>query len=177
MSEVKPNELESLKQFCDNANIPYHANISLAKLKEKVQMFHDEQAKRDVKRALDNQGASEIEKIRQDALKLIRVRVACMDPNKQQWEGEYLTTGNSVVGTVTRMIPFGIEWHVEQILFNMMKDQKFRQSYDVPDGQGGKTRKNRFVPSYSIEVLPPLSEQELSELAHQQATRGSVKDD
>jgi hypothetical protein len=59
----------------------------------------------------------------------------------------------------------------------MLKAKKFRQSYDVPDGKGGKIRKNRFVPEFAIEDLPDLTQVELDALAKDQTARGAIDKD
>lgn len=177
MTEIKQNELESLKLFCDNAGISYHASIGLEKLREKVEKFHAAVEEKEIAKAVENEGANEREKIRKEALKLVRIRLTCMDPNKRDHTSEIFSAGNSILGSVTRVIPFGVDWHCEQILLNMIQEKVFRQSYEVPDGRGGKIRKNRFVPSYSVAILPKLTLDELKDLAQQQAARGSIDEE
>ena len=175
--DMQQQEIDALKLLCDNASISYHPSIGLDKLREKVAAYEKAKETKEIKTALANQGVAKINASRLDALKLIRVRVACMNPDKREYQGEYFTASNRAAGTVTRMVPFGVDWHIESILLDMLQDKVFRQSYDVPDGKGGKARKNRFVKAYAIEILPALTTEELKELSASQLARNAITED
>lgn len=178
-NEMVQNELDELKQYCDDNGIGYHPSIGLDKLRIKIDAFHSaqatEEAKESVKESQVKSKAQRQAEKRNNARKLVRCRITCMNPHKREWPGEYVTVSNAL-GTWKRMIPFnGEPWHVENIMFEALKARVFRQSYDVPDGKGGKVRKNRFVSEFAIEVLDPLTEQELKELAADQKARGAIE--
>ena len=45
-------------------------------------------------------------------------------------------------------------------------------SASLPNGE--KTRKGKLIKEFNIEILPPLTEQELKDLAKEQAARHSI---
>jgi hypothetical protein len=44
----------------------------------------------------------------------------------------------------------------------------------VPDSRGNKVRKGKLIKEFAIEELPPLTKEELAELAQRQAMSKSV---
>ena len=120
-----------------------------------------------------------------DMKALVRIRITCLNPAKDNWTGEVFTVGNSVIPPITRFIPFtatdGI-WHVERIFLDFLRNRKYQQMSER--SRTGKQKhygvdytKNKLKPEFKIEELPPLTEQELEELASFQAANGSVQTD
>jgi hypothetical protein len=119
--------------------------------------------------------------VRAKALRLVRVRITNLDPNDQQLPGAIITVMNKYTGKVSRFISFGDEnnagTHVEQILINFLKQQKFTLHKPKKDSVFGvKSYITRTVPKYAIEELPPLTEKELKELATQQRASHAISD-
>ena len=108
--------------------------------------------------------------------KLVRIRVTCMNPNKSQWEGEIFSVGSAKLGTFKKYVPFNAEegWHVPQIIVDAIKERKFTQFYTVRGPQGQKIRKGKLVPEFNIEILPPLTQAQLKELARKQAMQNAA---
>ena len=112
---------------------------------------------------------------RKDAGKLIRCRVTCMNTNKKDWEGELFSVGSSKLGTFKKFVPFNDEpYHIPQIIFDSMKERKWSSFYSVKGQKGGTIRKSRLINEFAIEVLPPLTPDELKDLAQRQAMSGSI---
>lgn len=173
--ELQLDELELLKGRADDMGIKYHPSISLDKLKAKIAEASEPKEKEPTVLALTK---NERRKAHIDeANKLIRVRVVNMNPNKRDWKGEFITVSNSVVGTIKRYVEFDVEWHVPNFVYKTLLSRKFRITKDESDGKGGKISKNRFMPEFSVEVLPQLSETELKALAADQAKRGAIDKD
>lgn len=112
--------------------------------------------------------------LRKTALRLVRVRIANVNPAKKDLPGEVLTTGNKYIGTVKRFVPFGEltddGWHIEQCLLDMMRERKFLQIRHKRDRRTGtNVTETRYVREFSIEELPPLTQEELDRLARTQA--------
>lgn len=107
---------------------------------------------------------------KRDLLKLIRVRITCHDSSKSAWEGKPFSGGNDIIPSITRYIPFGREWHCEQILLNIIKEERYtmRTSKKV---NGKLVTTAQTVPTYNVEILPPLTEKEIKQLAVQQAAK------
>ncbi len=171
--DIAMTELDTLKQLAENKGIEFHPNIGLDKLKTKIAEYDKRFAKaiEEPKRSSKMAAREEARKV---AMKLIRVRIACMDPSKREWQGEWLSVGNSLLGFHTKYVLFDHEYHLTQFMVDNLKDRKFRMSKDIPDGKGGKISKNFFPNAYNVEILTPLDKKQLAELAADQAKRGAV---
>ncbi|TXH17424.1 MAG: hypothetical protein E6R03_03985 [Hyphomicrobiaceae bacterium] len=110
-------------------------------------------------------------RLRKEAMKLVRIRVTCMNPAKKEWEGETFTAGNSVTGTVTKYVPFNIDdgWHVPNIIYKMMRRRECQTFVNVRGPDGKSVKRGKMIREFAIEVLDPLSPQELHDLAQRQA--------
>lgn len=112
--------------------------------------------------------------LRKSSLALVRVRITNLNPAKKNIPGEILTVANNILGTVRRYIPFGEQtedgWHVEQILLDMMRERKFLQIKQKRDKRTGvMITSTDYVREFAIEVLEPLTQEELDRLARTQA--------
>lgn len=191
MSETQDNEVQSemtaqdelaaLKSRADMMGISYHPSIGLEKLREKVNNALTGAAEKTEEPAVVDP-AAETEnqrntRLKREASKLVRIRVTCMNPAKKEWEGEIFSVGNAVVGSFTKYVPFNVDegWHVPQMIYQMIKDRECQIFYTVADSRGNKTRKGKLVKEFSVEVLPPLTKEELQELAQRQAMSNSIE--
>lgn len=195
-----PDELESLKKRAELLGIAYHPNIGLDKLRNKVNnklnantpQPREEPApistapkstvtsitptaankERANKETIPQRNA----RLNREAAKLIRVRVTCMNPNKKDWEGEFITVSNSVVGTHKKYVPFNIQegWHVPNIIYQALRERKCQIFVTEQGPQGHKQRKGKLINEFAIDVLTPLTPAQLKELAQQQAMAGSI---
>lgn len=176
--------LEEMKAYATELGIKFHPSIGEEALEEKIRSFEDAQSQ---EQAETKQDAAPTDKkaeskklsrreLKKEQLKLVRVRITCMNPTKKDWEGEIITVSNALVGTVKKFIPFGAEdgWHVPQILLNVLKEREFQHFYIVKDERGNKVPRGKNMKEFAIEVLPPLTKEELEELARKQAMAGGV---
>jgi hypothetical protein len=174
------DELNALKSRADMMGISYHPSIGLEKLREKVNASLSGAAEKAEEPAVVDPSVETANqrntRLKREASKLVRIRVTCMNPAKKEWEGEIFSVGNAVVGSFTKYVPFNIDegWHVPQMIYQMMKDRECQIFYTVSDSRGNKTRKGKLVKEFSIEVLPPLTKEELHELAQRQAMSNSI---
>lgn len=180
-----PSELDSLKARATLLGIQFHPSIGLEKLREKVNAkLNDEPEPGDEPESKDQgeskqEDTAEVEetagqkrvRLKREALKLVRVRITCMNPFKKEWEGEIITAGNSGVGTVKRYVPFNNEegWHVENIILEQLRERKCQIFVTEKDSRGNKVRKGKLIREFAIEILEPLTPVELKELAQRQA--------
>lgn len=115
--------------------------------------------------------------IRAQALRMVRVKITNLDPADSVLSGAILSVQSKYTGKVSKYIPFGEEsengYHVQKILVDHLKTQKFVLRKEVKGGRFGvKTYKTTLVPKFLIEELEPLSKQGLKELAaHQRASQ------
>lgn len=184
-----PSELEVLKQRATLMNIKFSNNISVEKLREKIEAA---QAKDEpeVKEAAVNPLGEKQEagvkkmtlgqKIRAEQTRLIRVRIQNLDPKKKDLPGEIITVANEYMGTVRKFVPFGEVtdngYHIPYCIYEFLKERKFinittrKGKNGLPDIRATEARE------FSIEVLPPLTEAELAQLAQAQIAAGSLND-
>jgi hypothetical protein len=188
------HELEALKKRATLMNISFHPTIGLDKLREKVNaaIFAAQQGQSQppadpVAPAVDPADplppveieetlAQKRKRIRNECMKLIRVRIVCMNPAKREWHGEMFTVGNSLVGSVTRFVPFSAEdgWHVPQIMLNMLRDRQCQIFVNRKTQNGVTMREGKLIREFNIEILPPLTGDEIKDLAQRQAMAGTI---
>ena len=173
-----PDELAVLKNRADLLGVKYHPSISLEKLREKVNaavVGTKEEAEEVPVEVVETENQKRI-RLRNDAAKLIRIRVTNMNPNKKEWEGEIITAGNSAVGTFKKYIPFNSDegWHVPYIIYQQLVERQCQIFVTVTDSRGNKHRKGKLIKEFAIEVLPPLTQEELDELARRQAMSKAI---
>lgn len=103
--------------------------------------------------------------------KLVRCRITCMNPHKKNWTGEIVSVGSSKAGTFKKLIPFNLEepYHLPKIIFDFLKEKKCRIGTTVRLPNGQEVNRYKLVNEYALEVLDPLSPEELEDLAQRQA--------
>lgn len=181
---LEPTELDTLKARADMMGIKYHPKTGVEKLRAKIDnALGESNEKKEVQEAKEVKMLThkEFKKLKlaerkRNAAKLIRVNITCMNPEKKNWEGEIISVGSAKLGTFKKFIPFNTTdgWHVPHIIYEALKERKCSVFQTVKDHLGQKIRKAKLVPEFSIEVLPPLSKEELKDLAQRQAQAGSI---
>lgn len=185
MSEVQTTPehnqaISSLKKQADLLGISYKANVSMATLQQAIKAKLEAPVEGEAQTTTEDEAVSAgktKEDLYKEAMKLVRVIVTPMDSLKaSNMDSDVFCAGNSVVGTVKRVIPFGVEWHVEQILLNTIKERKF-QMYTVKKHGNREETVARQVRAYSVVELEPLTQAEIDALADQQLRTRSLEDD
>ena len=116
-------------------------------------------------------------RLKREALALVRVQVSCMDPTKKNLKGEMLCVSNRNFGTVQRFIPFNREWHIEKVLYDELKNKEFMVFDREKTGRAGiEVVTPRCVKAFNIVVLPPLTKGELKDLAQRQAMAAGTQE-
>ena len=178
-AQLAAAELENLKVRAEKLGVKFHPSISADKLREKIKAAQAEgegsvgeqpKVKSTTGTAEESPAAKKL-RLKREGLKLVRVRITCMNPTKKEWEGEIFTVSNNAVGTVKRYVPYNAEdgWHVEQILLNQLRERQCQIFVTEKDSRGNKIRKGKLIREFAIEVLDPLTEEELHDLAQRQA--------
>lgn len=184
-----PSELEVLKQRATLMNIKFSNNISVEKLREKIEAAQAKDEPEVEEAGVNPLGAKQEagvkkmtlgQKIRAEQTRLIRVRIQNLDPKKKDLPGEIITVANEYMGTVRKFVPFGEVtdngYHIPYCIYEFLKERKFinittrKGKNGLPDIRATEARE------FSIEVLPPLTEAELSQLAQAQIAAGSLND-
>ena len=189
--EVKQDELASLKARADLLGLTYHPSIGVEKLREKVAAAiagtppvtdTPNEFETPLTKGLapaQPRAETEVEKrlrLKQEATKLIRIRLTCMNPAKKEWDGEIFTAGNSVIGSVKKFVPFNADdgWHVPYIILQMIQDRMCQIFVAATDSRGNKVRKGKMIREFAVEILDPLTKDELAELAARQAATKAI---
>ena len=114
---------------------------------------------------------------RQKASALVRVNVNCKDPMKQEWQGEFFSVSNDAVGDIQKYVMFNTDngYHIPKIIYNSMRDRECTVFINKRvNGENVKVGKQ--IKAYSIEVLEPLTQEELEQLGRDQMARQSIDD-
>lgn len=169
LAQDRKEELQLLKEMADRMGIKYSGNIGVDTLRAKVN-------ERLEAGAIKTQNLTDMaklrEKIRKEELKLIRIKLVCLNPMKKAWRGEIFTVANSFLGTVKKFVPYDARfyvngYHVPYCIYKMLKRKKFLDIKTI-ERNGKITVTTQHVPEFGIEVLPQLTKEELQELARAQ---------
>jgi hypothetical protein len=114
--------------------------------------------------------------VMREKTKLVRLRITNLDPKKKDLHGEVLTVANSYIGTIRKFVPFGEQtdngFHVPYCIYELLRDRRFLNI---------RTRKGKFntpvveqiwSKEFALEVLPPLTPEELNKLSMTQQAAG-----
>lgn len=173
------DHLALIKQKADTVGVAYTAEDTVDSIRAKINAkLNDEpKPKENSDAAASGSPAPKTkQELRQeailDATRLIRVRITNMDPRKADLPGEFFTVSNGVVGTIQRFIPYSEQedgWHVENMLLEMLKEKQFYQLRPRKGPNGTVLPDGRWVKEFAIEILEPLTPEELRVLANKQA--------
>lgn len=171
-------ELSLLKSRAKLMGITFSNNIGLDALKEKIEKKmagEADDAVSDETVIAPNPLEPEVRPmslrdiIAQDAMKLVRLRITNLDPKKKDLPGEVFTLANEYLGTVRKYIPYGEVtedgYHVPNCIYERLKARMFQNIRSVKERNGHIRVETNWVREFSLEVLPPLTEKELKQLA------------
>lgn len=193
----KPTELQMLKERAKVMGITHSNNISVEALRQKIEdkMNGKEEAadKDSVKSEATVYAANPLEgqtapakrkTLRQymqaEQMKLVRVRITNLDPKKKDLPGEIFTVANEVLGTVRKFVPYGEAsdngYHLPYIIYKQLESRRFLNIRTVKDRRTNTNRiESTWAKEFALEVLEPLTQKELSQLATAQIAAGSVE--
>lgn len=114
-----------------------------------------------------------------DHMRLVRVRITNLDPKKKDLPGEVLCVANEIIGTVRKFIPYGEVtddgYHIPYCLFRQLEKRRFLHIRVVKDRRTNITRPvTKWVKEFALDVLDPLTKEELNRLATAQMAAGSL---
>lgn len=197
--DTPADELALLKQRADILGIGYSPRIGVDALKEKIERKLAESQGNDAGAAeepaadavrvaapktsaplTDGQRKARLRRrMREEEMKLIRLRIVCLNPNKNALQGEIFTVANKHLGIVKKFVPYGEAseegYHVPNVIYKQLKERKFLEVKTRRDKQTGRIKiLQRWVLEFGLEVLPQLTEAELKQLAAAQAAAGGL---
>lgn len=173
------NEREALEARARILNITFHPNLSTDKLRERVNAAMTGAVQPEVDRP--EKGESDVarrSRLKKKASRLIRVRIHCNDPAKKDWPGEYITVGNNAVGTYRKYVPYNQDepFHLPEIIVNALREKRVQVFATKKSKHGIPVRESKSIAAYAIEIVTPLSEEELTQLANSQMARNALSD-
>ena len=181
-------EREALKARCQLLGIQTQGNQSNETLRALIRAKQDEMdaAARQANPAAFDEAVetsegrtpSLREYLKTVALKLVRVRISCMNPQLAKMGSVIITTGNEYTGTVRKVVFFGEKtengYHIPQIVLNVLQRRKFQQIVEERGHQGHMVPRARWMKEFNIEILPPLTQKELNALKDRQLATNSI---
>ena len=173
------DERAALEARAKVLNISYHTNISTEKLRERVNVAISGTREQDSERpAKDESDAARRSRLKKKASRLIRVRIHCNDPAKKDWPGEYITVGNNAVGTYRKYVPYNQDepFHLPEIIVNALREKRVQVFATKKSKNGIPVRESKSIAAYAIEIVQPLTEEELAQLANSQMARNALSD-
>lgn len=180
LASVQEDELTVLKKRATVLGISFGPNTGLDTLRKKVNdhLSASEPEPKQITPAVSEKQKQAQARVaaRKEATKLVRVNVTCMNPNKKHLEGDFFSVSNSVIGTITKYIKFDTEdgFHVPNAILTVLREKQFQTFTEKKLPNGQKTTVGKLVKEYAIDVLDPLTAEELQELARRQAMAGSI---
>lgn len=182
-------QLAALKNKADTLGVSYSPRIGIDALRAKINEAMAEPKEETVPENVpvgggvmseDTRKAAKRRKMQKEELRLVRVRITNMNPQKKDLSGEIFTVCNKFLGIVKKFVPYGEAtdngYHIPWIIYKQLKARKF-QSIKTRQVNGQIKVTTRDVPEFALEILPSLSEKELKQLAIQQAAAQGMSDD
>lgn len=184
-SSQEVDELSLLKQRASLMGIKYSNNISIEKLRERIngKLVEEEQEEKtatSIAKTVEGKALTLRQKLIKDNMRLIRLRITNLDPKKKDLPGEIITVANEHLGTVRKFVPFGETtengYHVPYCIYNLLRSRKFLNIRTFKDRQNpGQIKiEQSWSPEFALDVLPPLTQEELDKLATAQSAAGGI---
>lgn len=185
-TSAEDDVLDVVKRKADLLGVKYGTRIGIDALRAKINLKMSEQ---DVPEEPDETAApgpamskmAREAKMRSDmqldAMRLIRVRIANLNPTKKDLHGEIFTVVNKFIGAVRKFVPYGEAtddgFHLPHVIYQQLKERKFLQ-IKTRTVAGQIQIEQRWVNEFALEVLEPLTTEERTKLAAAQAAAGGV---
>lgn len=173
------DERAALEARAKVLNISFHTNISTEKLRERVNAAISGTREEDSERpSKDESDAARRSRLKKKASRQVRVRIHCNDPAKKDWPGEYITVGNNAVGTYRKYVPYNQDepYHLPEIIVNALREKRVQVFATKKSKNGIPVRESKSIAAYAIEIVQPLTEEELTQLANSQMARNALSD-
>lgn len=171
---------EALETKAKMLGVEFHPKLSDAKLSERIKEHLENTAKpKDEAPKLAKADGKENEnerrlRLKREASELVRVIISCKNPLKKAHGGQIFSVGNSNIGNFTKYVPFENQegWHVPKIILQAIKDAEYQHFYTDPNNES--ITLSRRAKEFVVDILPPLTKEELHELAQRQAMSKSI---
>lgn len=189
---IQEDELAMLKKRAKVMGVQFSNNVGLDTLRQRIEdhLENEANASKASTAAAPNpldEGqvpAVQVMTLRQymqkEQMRLVRVRITNLDPKKKDLPGEIFTVANEYLGTVRKYVPFGEVtedgYHVPYCIYTMMEARQFLniRTYKDRKNNGQIVVEQSWSREFALEILDPLTPQELAALATTQAAAGGL---
>jgi hypothetical protein len=167
-----PEELTVLKDRAKLLGITYSPNIGTEALREKINAKLAEDAA--------SAGGTSYEALYKyvyaEAMKLIRVRISCVDPQKLEHRSVFVGVSNNFLGNINYQVPLEDKHqvngtHIPFCVYERLKSITYLHVYEGTNSQGKPIMIKKEVKAYQIEVLPQITTEEHAALKADQKAR------
>lgn len=186
-------KLQELKTIASKYGITYKGNISASKLEQLIRTYCEDNGLDFNILAQESVMSEEIKEVepiitfesleasqkktkhinvRNDANRLVRCVVTCHNSDKANMSGELFSAGNKSVDFITKYVPFGVPWYIPQVLVNAIKEKKYTRYIKEHLPDGSTKRSTTLAPAYNVEILGPISQEELEGIRKKQLAEG-----
>jgi len=188
---TQPTELQVLKARATQLNIPFSANIGLDTLKAKVHAFLN-----DLPEPVEKGEPAPVRTVktnpnlyvptesplqakarkRREANRLVRVRVMNRNPAMKDYVGDWYCVSNSVVGDIRKFVAYDTEdgFHVPYMIYLHLLEKEYQVFTETKDSKGRPKVNAKNVKELSVELLDPLTEDEMADLKVRQINNKSI---
>lgn len=174
-----PDERTLLKEQADVLGIRYSPNIGVDKLKAKILEATEgstESDEEDTSKEAPTaavKGETSIQKktrFNKESRRLVRVQVTCLDPTKAGDQGDIITVRNKYIKRMSKFVLFNKPYHIPALMVDTLREARY--TVQITERVNGKeVRRMASMPKYSVQILDPLTKEELERLAKSQALR------
>lgn len=165
--EAEPTLLDKLKTQAQLMGVDYLEDITERALRAKLLEALGNAQEGDV---LTN---AELEAINKDSNRLMRCIVTPMAAHTKNLQGQLFSVGNSRMGFISKYVLFNEEYHIPKIIYDHIKEVETQFFVDVKVN-GERVKQSKMAKAFGIQDLPPLTEEELKELAKVQYARNAT---
>lgn len=183
-AEAEVSERDILVTRANQLGIKFSPNIGTDTLRERVSAALNDEPAAAPAEAEGELSTQEIhrrirETQKKEQLKLVRLRITNLNPNKKELMGEIFTVANNHVGIVKKFVPYGEAtedgYHVPYIIYTQLKSRRFLNIKTKRNRQTGQIEvEQNWAPEFALEVLDPLTPEQLRQLANRQAAAAGL---
>jgi hypothetical protein len=113
------------------------------------------------------------QKMIKEQMRLVRVRITNLNPNKKDLSGEIFTFANEIIGAVKKFVPYGEAtengYHIPYCIYQQLKEREFVNIKTRKTSKGQVVVETGMAREFALEVMPQLTEVELARLAASQS--------
>lgn len=171
-------ELDNLKARAKELGISYSPNIGEEALRKKIEAVEIKPVSSEPITEKQKQQAKLRVDVRKEALRLVRCRISNNDPAKRDLQGDYYTVANQLIGKVTKYVPFrgkaAESYHIPYCIYRMLIAKKYISINAAQGNNLNSTSRAQELPEFNIEILDPLTPEQLQQLAKEQAAGNRI---